>query len=49
MYAGENFHQRGFSRAVIAHQGDHFAGMNLQLDIRQGGDRAEVFGDMTQF
>ena len=33
---GEQFHQRGFARAIIAHQGDPFARLNLQPNIVEG-------------
>ena len=48
MDAGEHFHQRRFPGAVVAHQRDDFAGMHVELDVRQGRDRSEVLRDAAQ-
>ncbi len=38
---GDRLDQRGLAGAVVAHQGDHLSGVDLQLDIGEGLDRTE--------
>ena len=45
LHAGDDFHQRGFARAVVADQPGHLAAPRLQIDAAQGLHGAEVFGD----
>ena len=44
--AEEAFHQRGFTRAVFAHQGVDRPGLQLQGDPVQGFDARKGFGDI---
>ena len=44
--AREHFHQRGFARAVFAHDGVDFTGAHLQVDPVQGNDAREGFADI---
>ena len=48
MVAGEDLHQRGFARAVVADQRDYLAGVDFSFDIRQRGHRAKMFRDVAQ-
>ena len=44
--AREDFHQRGFARAVLAHDGVDFSGAYPQVDLVQGNDAGEGFADI---
>jgi len=46
---GQNFHQRGFARAVFAEQAVQRAGLDCQRDAVIGTHRPEVFVDVSQF
>jgi hypothetical protein len=43
---GENFHQRTFTGAVFAHQSPDLTCPNGKIDILEGRDTAEGFGDV---
>ncbi|ENN88153.1 hypothetical protein RHSP_39463 [Rhizobium freirei PRF 81] len=45
MDAGQNLDERRFARAIVADKCHDFAGMHIEVDIRQCRDGAEVFGD----
>ncbi|MNE48609.1 hypothetical protein D3C80_1430830 [compost metagenome] len=44
--AGDDFHQGGFARAVLAHQGQHGAGAYPQLHVGQGHHPGETLADV---
>ena len=46
--AGDDLHQRRLAGAVVAHQADHLAGRDLQVDAMQRADRAEFLADPRQ-
>ncbi len=48
VHSGENFHQGGLPRAVVADQGDDLTREDVEVDIGEGGDGAEGFADPTQ-
>ncbi len=41
--AGEDFHERGFARAVLTDNGLNFAGAEIEADVLQHFHRAEGF------
>ncbi len=41
MHAGDRLDQRGLSGSVVAHQGDHFTGVDLKLDVGERLDGTE--------
>ncbi len=43
--ARQDFHQRGFTRAVFTHQRMDFASLEVEIDLAQRRDAAEPFGD----
>ena len=47
IHAGEYFDQRGFARAVLAHQGVNLAGVKIHRYVRQGSDARKDFGNMN--
>ena len=47
--AGEDLHQRAFAGAVLANQRVNLAGLEVEVDIDQGSDPAERFGDARGF
>ena len=49
MHAGEDFHQSRFAGAVLAHQRMHFAAHQVEVDVAQGLDSGERFGDAFGF
>ena len=48
VHAGDRLDQRGLSGAVVADQGDHFTGVDLQLDVGERLDGTEPLGDPAQ-
>ena len=48
VHAGDRLDQRGLAGAVVAHQGDHFTGVDLQLDVGERLDGTESLGDPAQ-
>ena len=48
VHAGDRLDQGGLSGAVVAHQGDHLTGVDLQFDIGERLDGAEPLGDPAQ-
>jgi hypothetical protein len=46
--AEQDGHQRALARAVLAQQGQHLAGLQVQRDAVVGGQRAEALGDARQ-
>ena len=48
MHAGEDLDQRRFARAVVADQRHDLAGMNVEVDVGQRRDGAEILGDAAQ-
>ena len=44
-HAGGDVHQRRLAGAVLAEQGVHLAGQNLERDVLQRGDAGEALGD----
>ncbi len=49
MDPAEHFHQRGFSSAVLAAKGVDLAFLNRKIDVPQGDDPRELFGDAPHF
>ena len=47
--AGDNFHERGFTRAIFAEQQVDLAGLNGQFAIPQRSDAAVPFFDVVEF
>jgi hypothetical protein len=47
--SGDDFDERRFAGAVVAHQPDHLSGLDLQRDIVKGVNGAEVLRDIRQF
>ena len=43
-----DFHQRGLARAVLAHQGEHFPGADVQRHVVQGGHGAKALVDVPE-
>src|SRR3989442_4950222 len=43
--AAEDFHQRGFARAILSHQSNDFAFADLQADVVERHHAGEPFGD----
>ena len=48
MHAGQDLDERRFARAVVADERDDLAGMNVEIDVGQRRDRAEMLGDAAQ-
>ncbi len=48
MDAGEDLDQRRFPGAVVADERDDFAGMDVEFDVGQRRDRAEMLRDAAQ-
>ncbi len=48
VHAGDRLDQRGLSGAVVAHQGDHFTGVDLKLYVGERLDGTEPLGDPSQ-
>ena len=48
MHPGEHLDERRLAGAVVADQRDDLAGMDVELDVRQRGDGAELFGNAAQ-
>ena len=48
MDAGQDLDQRRFAGAVVADQRHDLAGMDVEIDVGQRRDRAEVLGDAAQ-
>ena len=46
--AGDDLDQRRLAGAVVAHQPQHLAGLEVELDALERLDRAEVLGDPAQ-
>src|SRR5690606_30391534 len=46
--AGEDFHQRGFAGAIVAHNAQYLAVVDAEIDVAQRGDGAEIFGDAAR-
>ncbi len=49
MHAGDDLHQRAFSRAVFADETMDLAGEQRKIDPTKRFDTAEGFGDLEQF
>ena len=47
--AAENFHQRGFARAVFARKRDDFARIDLEVNAVERNDSGEAFADSLHF
>ena len=45
---GNDLDERRLAGAVVAHQTNHFAGENLQVDAVQRANRAELLADTRQ-
>ena len=45
---GDDLDERRLAGAVVAHQPNHFAGENLQVDAVQRANRAELLADTRQ-
>ena len=45
--SGDDVDHGGFARAVVAHQTDHLAGVDVERDVPKGGDVAVGFGTLT--
>ena len=43
--AGDRLDERRLAGAVVADQGDHLAGVDLEVDARERPDGAEALGD----
>ncbi len=48
VHPGDGLHQGGLAGAVVADQGEHFTGADLQLDVGERLDGAEPLGDPAQ-
>jgi hypothetical protein len=48
MHTGQNFDQRGFSGTIVTHEGDDLSGVDVEVNIIQGGNGAELFSDTSQ-
>ena len=48
VHAGEHLDQRRLAGAVVADQGDDLAGMDVEIDVGQRRDGAEILGDAAQ-
>jgi uncharacterized protein YjbI with pentapeptide repeats len=46
---GENLHERGFSGAVLAHQGVNFTGAQIKADTAQGVNTRKALFDGAHF
>ena len=46
--AGDDLHQRRLPRPVVAHDADHFAGIDLEVYVVEGADGAKVLADALQ-
>ena len=49
IHAGQDFHQGGFARAVLADKHMDFAPADIEVDIRERQDAGEAFGDPAHF
>ena len=47
--AGDDLDQRRLAGAVVAHEPQHFAGLDREIDALQRLDRAEMLGDALEF
>ena len=47
--ARENFHQRRFAGAIVADDAQHFAAIEMEVDVAQRGDGAKIFDDPPGF
>ena len=48
MHAGQDLDQRRLAGAVVADQRHDLAGVDVEIDVGQGRDGAEVLGDAAQ-
>ena len=48
LHTADRLDQGGLARTVVAHQGDHLAGVDLEVDVREGLDGAEALGEPLQ-
>ncbi len=48
MRAGEDLDQRRFPGAVVADKGDNLAAANVQVDVCQSGNGAEILRDASK-
>ena len=48
MHAGQDLDQRRFAGAVVADQRHDLAGMDVEIDVGERRDRAEILGDAAQ-
>jgi hypothetical protein len=46
--AGDDLHQGRFAGAIVADQGHHFAGIDLEIDTEQDLDRPEMLLDAVE-
>ena len=46
--AGDHLHEGRLAGAVVAHQAERFAVLELEVDVIQGVDRPEVLGDSLE-
>ena len=46
--AGQDLHQGGFTRAVMADQPQALSGLNTQVDVTQGTNSAKRFADTLE-
>ena len=42
---GQDLHEGGFARAVLAHQGVDLAGVDVEVDVGEREDAGEAHGD----
>ena len=48
MHAGQYLDERRFAGAVVADERDHLAGMDIEIDPGQRGNRSEMLRDAAQ-
>ncbi len=48
MNASEDLHQGRLAGPIVADQGDHLAGVHIEIDVGQGGNGAEIFRNSAQ-
>lgn len=48
VHTGKDLHQRGFPGAVVADKRHDLAGMNVEIDVGQGGHGAEILGNAAK-
>src|SRR5450755_3665951 len=47
--ARDNFDERRFAGAIVAHEAQYLAGIQSEVDVVQGMDSAKVLRDLAQF